>query len=552
MPKRDNPNLIDFTMRLSPVSQLVFQGFLIMWWVVFRLTFWDFAVFLIVDTLALVLVALADRKLLTYLFPDFSLFFPKLDIERAKTLSVEERVKLFEALVKFPARRASYISVMSYLKAVPAGFLAVMMWEHDIPDSLQLAKFLGVVSALIAYFSGAVFIESHKLVSAAIAKLHDSHDWSEVFSRVDPAYYKADFHLQEMASLVVIWIFMLTVQWLVITTSGPVSNLALALRSGGVGIIGLAAISRIWYLGRSYFMGGLDSVFNHLERFDPSNPPRPLPLHSSSLLGRFEKTYNSLVSRLKEYQSELSHWLFVKTEQSRYQALGEISALIVHDLSNPLHVLHFCTQQLKENPQLANESRYIEQMVTNGQRSLELVTSLRSYLRHTPANGQSHFREVFTHAMKLLETRFYYRGFHRVVIETEPSLENIQVNMATTEFLHVLLNILANSIENMLTHEVPGPKIRIYLAGDNDGARTFGIEDNGTGLSPEKFEAMTAMVPLMKQDGANWEGLGLRLVRRLLERNGGTLAVASPRPDRRGTTFLLTLSTGRDVESDQV
>src|SRR5690606_28203303 len=105
------------------------------------------------------------------------------------------------------------------------------------------------------------------------------------------------------------------------------------------------------------------------QKFDHSKQ-EVLPLHTTPALANFEKTVNELTSRLVAYERELSGWIISKTEESRYTALGEIAGLVVHDLSSPLHVINFCTSQLRENPELVSNPRYLDQLTTNGERSL--------------------------------------------------------------------------------------------------------------------------------------------------------------------------------------
>ena len=52
---------------------------------------------------------------------------------------------------------------------------------------------------------------------------------------------------------------------------------------------------------------------------------------------------------MKQKEDELKTWVIEETDRSRYTSLGEISALVAHDLATPLHVLDYCTNKIKEH-----------------------------------------------------------------------------------------------------------------------------------------------------------------------------------------------------------
>jgi signal transduction histidine kinase len=265
-------------------------------------------------------------------------------------------------------------------------------------------------------------------------------------------------------------------------------------------------------------------------------------LHSDRQLAHFEKIVNGLVERLRSYKHELSRWVFFQTEESRYRALGELSALIVHDLSAPLHVIHFCTEQAKEDPEILRNPRYIDQLTVNGTRSLELINSLKAYLKDGKFKSSGiTYAEAHRQVIRLLETQFHSSGFAKIVFDTAPEAVSIRVDIPKADLIHVLMNLYSNSVLNLLQNGVEAPAIRVKLFKSDANDVTYLIEDNGTGLSEERFEELTAFSFLPGSDGYSRDGLGLRLVRRLVERNRGSLRAVGPPPSEQGSRFHLTL-----------
>jgi signal transduction histidine kinase len=348
------------------------------------------------------------------------------------------------------------------------------------------------------------------------------------------------------------WILMLSGQWMLVTSHPGEGNYMLALQIAMVGLVSLASISRVWYIGQNYFLGGLREIFAELENFEPDKSHSVLPLHSTPMLARFESIFNSLTDRLRAYKQELSQWMFLQSEQSRIRALGEISALVVHDLSAPLHVIHFCTNQLKESPELIRDPRYIEQLTVNGQRAQDLIDSLRAYLKSQPmAEASTSFDVALAHVRRLLETQFISQGFQRIEFSIDKSAATANIRMFKAELIHILLNLLSNSVENLLSNAVAKPRIRIGVARRSNGEISLELADNGTGLSPERFEQLTSLSVTQGAETNHRQGLGLKLIRRLIESQQGKLEVASPREGESGTVFILTLNLADNAIGDR-
>jgi PAS domain S-box-containing protein len=101
--------------------------------------------------------------------------------------------------------------------------------------------------------------------------------------------------------------------------------------------------------------------------------------------------------------------------------------------------------------------------------------------------------------------------------------------------------VLANLIGNALNYLEPSRPGRVEVGARPDGAgvHAYFVRDNGVGIPaayhPKLFQALQRLHP----DKAPGEGIGLAIVRRVLERLGGTIRVESS--PGVGTTFTFTL-----------
>lgn len=532
---------------LSPLSTLILSSFLCLFIVILQPTSVEIAVLLLVDGIAFALMQAVDRKLYPRLHPDSCLYFPEVQWDKIKNLNFNEKLALFYSLSLFPKHRAIYVFLTGFLKLIPAYIVIVFYFQYEGSPWMQFLKAFGISLITCTYYCGAVFIESHALASRYIADFHNRFNWQDVFGKAVIPYSKKDFQIQETIVIVSVWVFVTLLQWLLIyghQAGGPHSKTMLSFQLIVINLSGLALITRIWYLWRHYFLGGLQKIFHFFENFNPGEHQQLLALHTASILGHFELIINSLLDRLHAYEREMSQWVFRQTELSRYHALGEISALIVHDLSSPLHVIHFCTEQLKENPEFIKDPRYLNQLTLNGTRSLELIDSLRTYLKNQNQKSNSlmtPFGDAHQNVMRLLETQFSTQGFHQIQIDLDPKLAKSDVNLTPADLMHILLNLYSNSIKNLLTHKIQNPKITVRLHKKESHWVQIYIQDNGTGLTQEHFDQLTDNT--LFPSGKTRNSLGLRLIRRLIENQGGQLSVVSQSEQEKGTLFSLRFKT---------
>ena len=102
--------------------------------------------------------------------------------------------------------------------------------------------------------------------------------------------------------------------------------------------------------------------------------------------------------------------------------------------------------------------------------------------------------------------------------------------------------IITNVVSNAIKYTGPGGTIRVSLAG-RDGETVLGIRDDGLGIAPDLlphiFEPFVQGERTLERSQGGL-GVGLTLVRRLVELHGGSVSAASDGPGR-GSTFTIRL-----------
>ncbi|HKY54131.1 MAG TPA: ATP-binding protein, partial [Anaerolineales bacterium] len=118
---------------------------------------------------------------------------------------------------------------------------------------------------------------------------------------------------------------------------------------------------------------------------------------------------------------------------------------------------------------------------------------------------------------------------------------NLQPNLPTVfgdrqRLTEVLQNLLDNASKFM--GDQPNPRIEIGQKGKEDGKAVFYVRDNGIGIEPDYHEHIFGLFNKLNSN-AEGTGVGLALVKRIIEVHGGRIWVESKAGA--GSTFLFTL-----------
>ncbi|HYW68113.1 MAG TPA: ATP-binding protein, partial [bacterium] len=216
-------------------------------------------------------------------------------------------------------------------------------------------------------------------------------------------------------------------------------------------------------------------------------------------------------------------------------ALGRLAAGVAHEVRNPLSSLKGFAQffRTKFKPG-SEEERYSDIMIEEVERLDRVVQELLDFARPvTPDRKPVASGTIVEEALALVSEDAQFR---RVSI-TKKLGENLpDVLVDSMQIRSALLNVLLNALESMgdggtLTIETSAGE-----SADGSPAVTISVTDTGEGMTPEEVDKLFEPFYTTKPTGT---GLGLTVVSRVLEQNGGRVSVTSEKGA--GTTFSLSL-----------
>jgi PAS domain S-box-containing protein len=268
------------------------------------------------------------------------------------------------------------------------------------------------------------------------------------------------------------------------------------------------------------------------ERFFASGMVRPILANTGHVQG-FTKVCRDITQRKR----------LMEALEEADRRKNEFIAMLGHELRNPLAAIQNAVQLSKGEDgaeHAAWSQRVIERQAKQISRLLEdLLDVSRSRLGMMQLQKEAiDVRAIIQRAVDavrpLIETRQ-----HELAISTAPGPLQVLADPGRIE--QVLVNLLANAIK----YTEPGGVITLRARAE-DSHVVLEVEDNGMGIAPE---AMPHIFDLFAQSSAARErsqgglGLGLTLVKRIVEMHGGAVLAQSDGPGK-GSRFTVRLPTG--------
>jgi signal transduction histidine kinase len=227
--------------------------------------------------------------------------------------------------------------------------------------------------------------------------------------------------------------------------------------------------------------------------------------------------------------------------ESKNQELERFTYTVSHDLKSPLFTIRGFLGYLEQDALSGNRERLtadiqrISEATDKMQRLLNDLLELSRIGRVKNESTIIPFGEILQEAIGLVEGRLME---HKVTLRIEENLPSVYGDRPR------LVEVMQNLLDNAAKFMGDQPESYIDVGWVSDIAQrersTFFVRDNGIGIAPEHFERIFGLFNKLdpRSEGT---GIGLALVKRIIEVHGGRIWVESEAGQ--GTTFSFTLPT---------
>ncbi len=213
-------------------------------------------------------------------------------------------------------------------------------------------------------------------------------------------------------------------------------------------------------------------------------------------------------------------------------ALGEVAAVVAHEVRNPLSgIAGFAALLKREMGDAHANIGYVDKIIIGVEKLNRSVTSLLDYareLRHEPR--PTNLNSVLQETVEFFRVDLSTRGSASRVKLDLPR-EDVTCDLDRENFAGALINLLKNADEAM----PKGGTISIKLKSSSSRV-VLSVSDEGAGV-PEQLMEKIFTPFFTTRDGGT--GLGLALVRKIVDAHRGAILVSN-NPNR-GSTFTIEL-----------
>jgi two-component system sensor kinase FixL len=233
-----------------------------------------------------------------------------------------------------------------------------------------------------------------------------------------------------------------------------------------------------------------------------------------------------------QHREELGHL-------SRVAAMGELVASIAHELNQPLAGIVSNAAAGRRfidhgNVDLQEMRELLADVSADGRRAGDVIRGIqRMVKKRGPTRQRVDLNDVVMNVVQMVTPNAI---LHSCELETmlEPNLPAIEGD--PIQLQQVLLNLIINAFDAMHDTPVGHRKVSIATERNGDGTICTSVRDYGVGLPEKVRERVFEQFFTTKAKGL---GMGLAIVRSIVESHGGTIAAENA--DGGGARFQFTL-----------
>ena len=222
-------------------------------------------------------------------------------------------------------------------------------------------------------------------------------------------------------------------------------------------------------------------------------------------------------------------------QAERLAELGTLASGMAHEIGTPMNVILGRAEYLLQRTTDEGMKKGLATIVAQIERITKVINQLLAFARRKPPERRAvDLGEIVEESLEMFQERIIHS---RVTVEKALEADLPVVQADRDQLIQVLINLVVNSLYAM----PEGGRLRLSL--DREGGHVrLGVSDTGHGM-PEEIRSKVFEPFFTTKDFGKGTGLGLTVVKGIIEEHGGTIVVESAVD--KGTTFWVRLSLDR-------
>ncbi|MFG1503517.1 ATP-binding protein [Halobacteriovorax sp. ZH5_bin.2] len=277
-----------------------------------------------------------------------------------------------------------------------------------------------------------------------------------------------------------------------------------------------------------------DQTFYHvvIKVIESENNEKVICFNDISIEKNLYTKYRFQIEELKQIHNQI-------IQADKLSTIGEITATISHEISNPLTIASgnielisvlLAGEELKEQS-IINES--INDTRESIDRITKIVKGLKSFLHNKDSDKKfMSLEDIIEKSLTLLKLPIEQ---NQIELDFSPSTSSI-VKVNPIEIEQVIINLITNAIHALTEAQTASPKIAITIS-SNDVCYLLTIKDNGPGIPKENQDKIFDSFFTTKEVGEG-TGLGLSISSKIIDSYSGSLELID---SKSGCEFQITL-----------
>ena len=263
-----------------------------------------------------------------------------------------------------------------------------------------------------------------------------------------------------------------------------------------------------------------------------------------------EVLFRKLEEKVQQLEAEVAERKTVQDQREvvirelelKNAELARFTHAVSHELRSPLITIRGFAGLIGEEVKKERNAADLEKQILRINAAVDTMDALLSDLQLLSRSGQAlgppekmPFGTIVHEAVNLLTQPLENHG---VRVEIAPDFPEVLVDRVRIR--EVMVNLIENAIRFMGDQKYPLIRIGADIRG---GKPEFFVEDNGIGIDPRYLERIFDLFEKLDVTMPG-TGVGLAIVKRIIEAHGGTIRAESEGPGK-GTTIRFTLLAPR-------